>query len=209
MSALTKVGLTGGIASGKSTVSRRWQHKAGATVIEADKLAHRTLEPDTPTWAAIVRTFGQGILNADRTVNRPKLGEVVFADEQKRLALNAIVHPAVLQMWTEELDKLTREGKTRVAVAAIPLLYEVGAEKEFDCVVVVACPEQTQLARLAAKGMNETQARARLRAQWPVQRKMDRADYVVWNDGTLEILHQQADIIWATIKENHHAPTKN
>jgi dephospho-CoA kinase len=208
MSALTKVGLTGGIATGKSTVSRHWQ-EAGATVIEADELAHRTLEPDTPTWEAIVRAFGKEILNADRTVNRPQLAEIVFGDEQKRRTLNAIVHPAVLQMWTEQLDKLTREGKTRVAVASIPLLYEVGVEKEFDCVVVVACPEQTQLARLATKGMSETQSRARIRAQWSLQQKMDRADFVIWNDGAREVLDRQADIIWATIKENHHAPTQN
>lgn len=208
MNALTRIGLTGGIATGKSTVSRHWQ-EAGATVIEADELAHRALEPDTPTWEAIVRAFGKDILNADRTVNRPKLAEIVFGDEQKRRTLNTIVHPAVLQMWTEQLDKLTREGKTRVAVTSIPLLYEVGVEKDFDCVVVVACPEQTQLTRLAAKGMSETQARARIRAQWPLQQKMDRADFVIWNNGVLEVLHRQADIIWATIKENCHAPTKN
>jgi dephospho-CoA kinase len=208
MNTLTKVSLTGGIATGKSTVSHRWQ-QAGAAVVDSDELAHRTLDPDTPTWEAVVRTFGKDILNADRTVNRPKLAEIVFGDEQKRLALNAIVHPAVLGMWEHELAKLAREGETQVAVVSVPLLYEVGLEKQFDCIVVVGCAEQTQLARLAAKGMSEAQARARIRAQWPLQQKMDRADLVIWNDGSLEVLDRQADIIWATIKENHHAPTKN
>lgn len=208
MAELVKVGLTGGIATGKSTVSQHWQ-RAGAAIIEADALAHQTLLPDTPTWQEVVRVFGEEILNADRTVNRPKLGDIVFGNEQKRLALNRIVHPAVARMWTEGLDKLARDGKTEVAVVSIPLLYEVGAEKQFDWIVVVASSEPTRLARLATKGMTEAQARARIRAQWPLQQKMDRADFVIWNDGALEMLHRQADIIWETIKENHHAATKN
>jgi dephospho-CoA kinase len=207
MAGLAKVGLTGGIATGKSTVAQHWQ-QAGAAIIDADALAHQTLLTDTPTWQEVVRVFGNGILNADRTVNRPKLGDIVFGDEQKRLALNRIVHPAVERMWTEQLDKLERTGKTEAAVVSIPLLYEVGAEKRFDWIVVVACSEQTRLARLAAKGMTETQARSRIRAQWPLQQKMDRADFVIWNDASLDVLHQQADIIWETIKENRHAATK-
>ena len=133
------------------------------------------------------------------------LGRIVFADEQKRLALNRIVHPFVHQKWTAEIEKLERDGKTEVAVVSIPLLYEVGAETQFDCVVTVGCSEQTQIARLAQKGLSETEARARIGAQWPVQKKMDKADFVIWNDGTLQVLSEQADIIWASIKETHHA----
>jgi dephospho-CoA kinase len=208
MKRLLRVGLTGGIATGKSTTLRRWQ-QAGAAGIDADELAHRALAPHTPTWDEVVHTFGRGILNSDATVNRPKLGEIVFADEQKRLALNRIVHPAVRQMWTEEMQRLEGDGKTEVVVASVPLLYEVAAEAEFDCVVVVGCSEQTQLERLKQKGLNEAQARARIRAQWPLQKKMDRADFVIWNDGSLRVHAEQADIIWATIKETYHAPNKN
>ena len=206
---LRKIGLTGGIAAGKSTVANRWSRLSGTAVIDTDDLAHQTLTPGTPTYAAIVKTFGRHILNADQTISRRALGEIVFADEQKRLVLNRIVHPAVRQMWDEALAGLARGGQTEVAVAMIPLLFEVGAEHEFDCVVTVGCSEQTQLARLAAKGLGDAQARARIQSQWPLQKKIDRADYVIWNDGSREVLDQQADIIWATIKESHHAPTKN
>ena len=205
---LIKVGLTGGIAAGKSTVAERWR-QAGAAVIDTDELAHRTLTPNTPTYGEIVRTFGKEILNADQTINRSALGEMVFADEQKRLGLNRIVHPAVHQMWRQEVAELERAGQTEVAVAMIPLLYEVGMEAEFDHVVAVACSEQTQFARLAAKGLSEAQARARIQSQWSMQRKMDRADFVIWNDGSREVLDRQADITWATIKESYHAPRKN
>jgi len=205
---LIKIGLTGGIASGKSTVASRWR-TSGAVVIDTDELAHQTLARGTSTYAAIVKTFGKDILNADQTINRRVLGEIVFADEQKRLALNQIVHPQVAKIWQESLARLERGGQTEVAVAMIPLLYEVGVEAEFDCVVAVGCSEQTQRARLTANGFSEAQARARMQAQWPVQKKVDRADFVVWNDGSREVLDQQADIIWATIKESHHAPNKN
>jgi dephospho-CoA kinase len=208
MRRLIKVGLTGGIATGKSTTLEQWR-EAGAAVIDADALAHAALTPDTPTWEEVVRVFGSEILNPDRTINRPQLGDVVFADDRKREALNRIIHPAVERMWNEDIERLKREGQARVAVAAIPLLYEVGAESRFDCVVTVACSEPTQVARLTNKGLSETQARARIRAQWPLATKMDRADFVIWNDGLPEVLHQQAEIIWATIKETYHASSKN
>ncbi|MGO9246568.1 MAG: dephospho-CoA kinase [Verrucomicrobiia bacterium] len=208
MRRLTTVGLTGGIATGKSTTLERWR-SLGAASLDADEYAHRAQTPDTPTWEEVVRAFGNEILNPDRTVNRSQLGDIVFADDGKREVLNRIIHPAVDRMWREDVERLKREGQAQVAVLAIPLLYEVGAESRFDCVVTVACSEQTQLSRLAMNGLNETQARARIRAQWPLATKMDRADFVIWNDGLPEVLHQQAEIIWATIKETYHAPSKN
>jgi dephospho-CoA kinase len=204
MAKLVRIAITGGIAAGKSTVAQRWQ-QAGAIVIDADGLAHRALEPGTPTWQEVVQEFGQEILNTDKTVNRPKLAEIVFGDELKRLKLNRIVHPVVRQMQADLLAKCESEGRAEFVLVTLPLLYEVGVEGDFDCVVTVACSEQTQLARLTATGLGEEQARARIRAQWPMQRKMDRADFVIWNDGTLRTLSEQADIVWATIKENRHA----
>ena len=203
-----KVGLTGGIAAGKTTVAARWR-RAGAAVIETDELAHQTLARGTKTHGEIVRTFGKGILDGDGSINRAALGDIIFGDERKRLMLNQIVHPVVRQMWMEALAQLKQEAQTAAAVVSIPLLYEVGAENEFDCVVVVGCSEQTQLRRLAANGLTETQARARIVAQWPVQKKMHRADFVIWNDGSRRALAEQADIIWATIKENYYATSKN
>jgi dephospho-CoA kinase len=208
MKQVLKVGLTGGIATGKSMTLDHWR-QAGAVGIDADALAHQALIPKTPTWDEVVRTFGPKILNRDGTVNRPKLGKIVFADEKKREALNRIIHPAVETMWTEAMEQLEHDGAACIAVVAIPLLYEVAAETRFDCVVVVGCSEPTQLARLTRKGLSIAQARARIRAQWPLQMKMDRADSVIWNDGLLEVLHQQAETIWVNIKETYHAPSKN
>ena len=94
-------------------------------------------------------------------------------------------------------------------MVSVPLLYEVAAEDEFDCVVAVGCSEETQLARLKQKKLTKTEARARIRAQWPLPLKLDRADFVIWNDGSLQVHAEQADIIWATIKESYHAPHKN
>jgi dephospho-CoA kinase len=204
MARLVKIGLTGGIATGKSTVLRRWE-QAGAGVIDSDQLAHQMLEPGATPYQEVVRVFGEEILNPDRTVNRRKLGDIVFADEQKRQALNRIVHPAVRAQWQSELVEIQRRGQPATVVVAIPLLYEVGAEKECDQVVAVGCSETNQIARLQAKGLSATQAQARIRAQWPLSLKMDRADFVIWNDGALELLEQQADIVWETIKESRHA----
>jgi dephospho-CoA kinase len=197
----TKVGLTGGIATGKSSVADAWRTR-GAVVIDSDQLAHRTLEPGTPTYAAIIREFGETILNADGTIHRHKLGELVFGDEHRRQVLNQIVHPVVRRRWTEELAAAENAGQCRVAVVAIPLLFEVGAENEFDWTVVVGCSEPTQLDRLAAKGLTETQARARIAAQLPTQLKMDRGNFVIWNDGSRSVLDRQAGMIWSKIKEN-------
>jgi dephospho-CoA kinase len=208
MRRLIKVGLTGGIATGKSTTIQHWQ-QAGAAGIDADELAHRALQPETPTWEEVVNTFGTDILNKDRTVNRPKLGDIVFADDRKRMALNEIIHPAVGRMWAEEIEKLERAGEVEVVVVSIPLLYEVAVETRFDCVVVVGCSEPTQFARLARKGLSEPKARARIRAQWPLSTKMDRADFVIWNDGSSQVLLKQAEVIWANIKESYHAASKN
>jgi dephospho-CoA kinase len=208
MRQLIKVGLTGSIATGKSVTLDDWR-QAGAVGIDADALAHQALIPKTPTWDEVVRTFGTKILNKDGTINRPKLGKIVFADEKKRETLNRIIHPAVEKMWREAIEQLERENATAIVVVAIPLLYEVAAETKFDCVVVVGCSEPTQLARLKKKSLSKSQAQARIRAQWPLQMKIDRADFVIWNDGRLEVLHQQAETIWVNIKETYHAPSKN
>ena len=189
------IGLTGGIATGKSSVAELWRAH-GATIIDSDVLAHRALAPGTDTHRQVVATFGAGITNTDGTINRRQLGEIVFTDPARRAALNAIVHPVVRAEWKRELA-----AATGVAVAVIPLLFEVVAEKEFDYVVVVACSTTTQLARLQAKGLTETQARLRIGAQLPLQTKMDRGDFVIWNDGSRAGLDQQAASVWEEIKE--------
>jgi len=203
---LTRVGLTGGIAAGKSAVAELWRER-GAVVIDADELARRALTPGTPTYFAVVQTFGPGIVKPDGAINRAALGEMVFGNEEHRRRLNELVHPVVRQKRQETIAAL-QQGAA-VAVEVIPLLFEVGEENEFDCIVTVACSEATQLARLAAKGFSESQARARIAAQWPMARKMERADYVIWNDGSRRVLAEQADIVWRNIQESYHAPKQN
>ena len=192
----TRIGLTGGIAAGKSTVAELWRAR-GATVIDSDVLAHRAQVPGTPTYQKIVAMFGPAILHPDATINRRQLGEIVFADATRRQALNAIVHPVVRAEWQQALAAATSS-----TVAVIPLLFEVGAEKEFDWVVVVGCSAATQLTRLVAKGLTVAQAQARIQAQLPVGTKMDRGDFVIWNDGSLAVLQQQAEMLWTKIKES-------
>ena len=193
---LTRIGLTGGIAAGKSTVAELWRAH-GATVIDSDVLAHRAQVPGTATYQKIVATFGTTILNPDATINRRQLGEIVFADASRRQVLNAIVHPVVRAEWQQALA-----AATNTTVAVIPLLFEVSAEKEFDWVVVVGCSAATQRARLIAKGLTVAQAQARIQAQLPIPTKMDRGDFVIWNDGSLPVLEQQAEMLWTKIKES-------
>ena len=195
-----RIGLTGGIAAGKSTVAELWRAQ-GAAIIDTDALAHAALAPGTPTHAAIIKAFGAGIRAADGTIHRPALADIVFGNEAQRQVLNGIIHPVVRRGWQETLAQWEREQQTPVAVVMVPLLYEVGVEREFDVVVVVACSATTQLARLTGKGLTEAQARARIAAQWPVTKKMDRADYVIWNDGSQRVLAEQSAQVWKQIKE--------
>ncbi len=208
---MIRIGLTGGIASGKSSVLERWrcQAKPSPATIDTDALAHRCLEPTTETYRAVIAAFGEEILNPDRTIDRGRLGDLVFGDRRCRERLNAIIHPAVRRAWQGELDQRAAGGDTAAVVVAIPLLYEVQAAGSFDVVVVVGCTETTQLARLEAKGLDEIRARARIAAQWPIQEKMDRADYVIWNNGTWQVLERQADAVWSRLQEKDHVPNKN
>lgn len=199
---MNRVGLTGGIATGKSTVAAMWAKHDGVVVIEADHLVHEAYQPGTPTHAAVVQQFGPSILNPDQTINRQRLGDLVFANEQKRLALNQIVHPAVRVMWTTRIEQLCREGHTRIVVAVIPLLFEVGAENDFDYVVTVGCSEGVQRARLQARGLTPERADARILSQWPLRVKLDRADFVIWNDGALALTEKQAEMVWARMQES-------
>ena len=200
LSCLPRIGLTGGIAAGKSTVAELWRAQ-GAAIIDADALAHAALAPGTPTHAAILEAFGPRILAGNGTINRAALADIVFHDESQRQVLNGIVHPVVRRNWQETLARWAREQPTVPAVVMVPLLYEVGVEREFDVVVVVACSTATQLARLTGKGLTTAQAEARIAAQWPLARKMDRGDYVIWNDGSQRALAEQAALVWQQLKE--------
>ncbi|MBA8794284.1 dephospho-CoA kinase [Friedmanniella endophytica] len=189
-----RVGLTGGIASGKTAVSDRLAAR-GAVVIDADRLAREVVGPGTPGLAAIERRFGPAVLGTDedgrRVLDRPALGRLVFADPAARRDLEAIVHPAV-RARAAELEAAAPADA--VVVHVIPLLVETGQADDFDVCVVVDVEERTQLARLRDRdGLDPDAARQRLAAQVDRSRRLEAADVVIDNDGDLDDLHRQVD----------------
>ncbi|MBI5685117.1 MAG: dephospho-CoA kinase [Verrucomicrobia bacterium] len=199
MDRLIQAGLTGGIASGKTTAAATLA-ALGAHVMDTDELARRALDPGTPAFEAAVRAFGREILKADGTIDRERLGDIVFADARQRQRLNDIVHPEVRAAWQGELIELKRAGWRGVVAVVIPLLYEVGVQDWFDAVIVVGCAEATQRQRLRARGLTEAQAGARIAAQSPLAAKMERADFVAWNECPLAVLEQQMTRIWKRLE---------
>ena len=192
------VGLTGGIGSGKSTVSRLLAER-GAVVVDADLVAREVVEPGTPGLARIVEEFGEEVLRPDGTLDRPALGARVFSDPAALARLNAIVHPLVGERTAELLEQARASG-AQVVVHDVPLLVENGLAPMYDAVVVVATEPQTQLDRLVRlRGMAEHEARQRIAAQAPLADKLAVATHVVDNDGPLEGVVEQVERLWSTL----------
>ncbi|MCX5225543.1 dephospho-CoA kinase [Streptomyces sp. NPDC006553] len=190
---MLKVGLTGGIGAGKSEVSRLLV-SYGAVLIDADRIAREVVEPGTPGLAAVVEAFGEDVLTAEGTLDRPKLGSIVFADADRLATLNAIVHPLV-GARSAELE--SRAGSGDVVVHDVPLLTENGLAPLYDLVVVVDASPETQLDRLVRlRGMAESEARARMSAQATRAQRRDVADLVIDNDGPLDALEPQVRKVW-------------
>ncbi|MEV5483176.1 MULTISPECIES: dephospho-CoA kinase [Streptomyces] len=194
---MVKVGLTGGIGAGKSEVSRLLA-SYGAVIVDADKIAREVVEPGTPGLAAVVEEFGNGVLAPDGTLDRPKLGGIVFADPEKLKALNAIVHPLV-GARSAELEAAA--GPDAVVVHDVPLLTENGLAPLYDLVVVVDAAPQTQLDRLVRlRGMAEDEAKSRMAAQATREQRLAVADLVIDNNGPLEALEPQVRAVWERLR---------
>jgi dephospho-CoA kinase len=191
---MLKIALTGGIATGKSYVLDQFRRR-GVPCLDADELAHGVMVAGTEATAAIVERFGAEMLAPDGSVDRKKLGPVVFADPSARRDLEAIVHPAVYRAIAAGLRGFELVGGGAFAVVDVPLLFETGAEGKFDRVIVTACSRETQRARLRGRGLTEEAVRQRLAAQWPAEQKAARAGYVVNTDGTLEDTNRQVEEI--------------
>jgi dephospho-CoA kinase len=197
---MLRVGLTGGIGSGKSEVSRRLA-ALGAVVLDADAAAREVVEPGTPGLKRIAETFGPAVLRPDGALDRARLAEIVFADDAARARLNAIVHPLVHEhMRAAEQAAVRAGGDDIVIVHAVPLLAEGGRAGEFDLVIVLDLPSETQVERLAARGMPEEQARARMAAQASREQRLAIADIVIDNSGTLADLDHRVSEVWADLK---------
>jgi dephospho-CoA kinase len=188
---MLRVALTGGIATGKSYALDQLR-KRGVACLDADALVRGVQAAGTEATAAIAARFGPEVLAADGSVDRTRLGPLVFADEAARRDLEAIVHPAVYRAIAAGLRGLELLGDP-IAVVDVPLLYETGAEKDFDRVIVTACAPETQMARLVGRGLTEGAARQRLAAQWPTERRVERADFVISTDSTFEDTNRQVD----------------
>ncbi|MEO0326357.1 MAG: dephospho-CoA kinase [Myxococcota bacterium] len=198
------VGLTGGIASGKSTVGARLR-ALGVPVVDADALAREVVAPHTPGLAAVVQAFGESVLTAEGELDRKALGALVFADEAARKRLEAITHPRIAAAGQARLAELaTHPAPYRVYEAA--LLVENGLHRAFPALVVVAAREETQLARLRARdGLDEAAARARLAAQLPLADKIAVATDVLHNDGDRATLLAAVDALDATLRARFEA----
>ena len=196
---MLRIGLTGNIASGKSTVTEHWR-TLGAQVIDADVLARRAVEPGSTGYRDVVREFGAGIVK-NGEIDRASLRALVFNDEKKRKKLEAIVHPEVARLRKVEEQKLAAAG-ARVIVNDIPLLYEAGLQNEFDMVVLVDAPEDIRIARIVeTRGLSESEAERMVSAQMPADEKRMPATYVIDNDSTIEELKNKATEVWQDIQE--------
>ena len=187
-----RVGLTGGVGSGKSTVSALLAEH-GALVIDADAIARDVVRAGTPGFDAVVARFGAGVVGPDGELDRPRLASLVFADEQARADLNAIVHPLVGERTAALMAAAPPDA---VVVYDVPLLVESNMAAAFDVVVVVEAAADTRLGRLAARGMPETDARARMAAQASDEQRRAVAHEIVANDGSLEALRAEVGALW-------------
>jgi dephospho-CoA kinase len=186
------IGLTGGIACGKSTLAEGLRAR-GWHVIDTDAIAHRVLASGTETWKIVVDAFGPSILQPDQSIDRKVLGKLVFADPQQRAKLNEITHPAIRSVWQHEREERARTHPSQFLAVMIPLLYECALDQAFSNVWCVGASRRTQINRMKARGISDEEAAQRLGSQMPVADKMARANLVFWGEGTPASLLAQLD----------------
>lgn len=190
---MRKVGLTGGIASGKSTVSGMFRD-LGVPVIDADVIAREVVAPGSRALGAIVDAFGEEVLTEEKSLNRARLGEIVFSDPAKKKVLEGILHPEIIAEQDRRLKGLEREGRTPVAIVDAAVMIESGSWKRFDSLVVVDCDESQQIGRLRLRnGMDEEEAVRRVNAQMPLSEKVKYADHVIDNRGSIDDTRKQVE----------------
>jgi dephospho-CoA kinase len=195
-------GLTGGIASGKSLVARIFKD-LGACVLDADKIVHGLLEPGQEAWEEVVAYFGNEILFPDKSIDRRKLGTIVFGDEKKRAWLNAVLHPRVFAVYTTQVQHLSERQPDAIIILDAALLIETGHYKTLDKTVVVYAEVEQQIERLIARDhFTREQALARIRSQMPLIEKRDVADYVIDNTGDRKYAERQARDVFLKLKHD-------
>ena len=190
-------GLTGGVGMGKSTAAE-FLHARGAPVVDTDELARQLVQPGQPALAEIQAEFGKSIVASDGRLRRDELARIVFADAGARKKLETILHPRIRERWLAQVEIWRRENRA-LAVVVIPLLFETRAESHFNKIICVACSAATQRQRLLSRGWTPKQIKQRLAAQWPVEQKISRADFVVWTEGALDMHARQLERIFVKL----------
>jgi dephospho-CoA kinase len=181
------LGLTGGIGMGKSTADQVFRSR-GVPVIDTDLLARQLVEPGQPALQEIIAAFGAALLAPEGRLDRRKLGLLVFSHPEKRQQLEAILHPRIRARWRAQIEDLRQStAPAPLVVVVIPLLFETNAQTELDATVCIACSAATQRERLQARGWSTEEIQRRNQAQWPVEKKMAAANFVVWTEGSLEV----------------------
>jgi len=216
---MLKVGLTGGIASGKSVIGEMFV-ALGAHLVQADRLAHELMDPGEPVYNQVVRHFGREILNPDGSINRPKLAELAFGapdlpEDQRgsRVAeLNSIVHPAVIRSQEEWMQAVGAQDRNAVAIVEAALILEAGMGKRFDRLIVVTCAPEQRAARFAARQKMDLESankevQRRMAVQLSDEKKVKAADYVIDNSGSLATTHEQVTEIWKKLQAEARSTT--
>jgi dephospho-CoA kinase len=190
------IGLTGGIACGKSTVSAMLIHR-GAILVDADQIAREVVEPGSPVLHEVAEQFGNEVLLLDGSLNRKKLGELIFGNDEARKKLDSLLHPPIRALMRGRMEAFEQLHPDKLVVVDVPLLYESGLEYLFDKILVVFVPRDVQLQRLVERDkLSLEQAEARLKAQMDIELKRERADIVIDNRGTLEETEKQIGDLW-------------
>ncbi len=195
---VVSIGITGGIGCGKSALAAILSGQ-GLPLIDTDDIARELLEPRRPAFDEVVAAFGNGVLSASGIIDRTTLAAVVFSDANARARLEQILHPKIQAHWASWLEQCRCEGK-QAAFVVIPLLYEKAYEGAFNRIVAVACSRKTQNARLRTRGWTDEAIQNRIAAQLPLEEKMRRADFVLWNEGSLDGLESQGRMLLSSLE---------
>lgn len=199
-------GLTGGIATGKSTVATFFK-AAGAAVIDADQIAHDVVRRGLPAWQGIVAAFSRDVLREDGEIDREKLGRIIFNDAARKSALNRIVHPFVFEEMEKQMREIEATAPETVVIQDIPLLFESGMHRKLPRIIVVYVPEALQFSRLMKRNhLSAAEARARIRSQIPIEEKRNLADILIDNSGTLEQTRERSLEVYAMLKRSVSRP---
>ena len=195
------LGVTGGIASGKTTVANMLG-ELGAPIVDFDLIARQVVEPDEPAWKKVVAYFGEQVLLPDRTIDRQKLSKIVFGDMEKRKKLEEFTHPPIYEEFLKQVNDIAAKDPDAIIQVVVPLLVELNLQYMFDKLLVVHISSELQVTRLAARNdITEEEAAGMLRAQLPIDEKVMYADFVIYNDGPIEEARKQAEDLWAQLND--------